>query len=146
MDTKRCSKYDEGFFGLVWLAVKSIFSRRKTPRSYLVVEVEKGVTVAKGGDDAAIVTLRNHPGFIALQNRRRLKIAALTALLAGTKHADIRSVDYIQCCITGLRLDQFEVDKAIGETRNREVVPSANEIEQFEAIRAAIEGLGDHKS
>ena len=125
----------------VWAWLKKIFTRLITP-SYLVVEIEKGIQIAAGADNDAIALLKNHPGFLALTNRMRLKKAALKAALEQTRHDTIRDVDFIQSGLYWLGFLELEVKKAVQDLQTKAAPKLAvNEVEEFEKVRAAIESV-----
>ena len=130
-----------GLFPGVWAWLKKIFTRLITPR-YLVVEIEKGIQIAAGADNDAIALLKNHPGFLALTNRMRLKKAALKAALEQTRHDTIRDVDFLQSGLYWLGFLESEVNKAVQDLKTKSAPKLAvNEVEEFEKVRAAIESV-----
>lgn len=113
--------------------------------SYTIITEEKGVPVANSGDDEVIASLLNHPGFVALCNRFKLKRQALLAQLEGTRHKEIRDVDFIQSGLYWLRFAESEVNTATRNLRigaQRKAAPE--EVIEFNKVLSAIESVRDN--
>ena len=128
----------------IWEGIKAWFIPGRKPLRWAIVEREKGVPILdRAADDAAIASLKEHPGMKALLNRFRLQREALEARLIKGQHGDIRGVDNLQSAIAWLGFSESQINEAIGRTKSREVtVAPAIETIEFEKARLAIEGLG----
>ena len=102
----------------------------------------KKLPVVDRGDDAAIQSLKGHPGIEALLNRFKLQQAILVQKLCTTEFKNLDDVNRIQHFLLGVRYAQHEIANA---TKNLEIKKqrpaSAYEVEQFEKIRASIESV-----
>jgi hypothetical protein len=130
----------EGIFAWIW---RKLAPGPKPLVNYLVVEIEKGVAVTHADDDAAIASLKNHPGMIALLNRMKLRQAALRAQLETVRHKDIRDVDFLVTSVSWLGLLQREVNTAIGNLHDKK--PRAATIDEdleFKRLLSSIESIG----
>lgn len=119
------------------------FAKPKSPRQqYQVIEIEKGVPTK--ADDASIASLKDHPGFVALVNRMKLRRAYLSAQLNNNRHESIRDVDFLQHGVHWLGYLEFEVNAAVGATKAkaRPIVVSDAVAEEFEKARLAIDEIG----
>ena len=119
-----------------WFLIKP---QAQIPRQYQIIEVEKGIP--NRGDDAAIATLRDHPGFVALMNRLNLKKAYLKAQLE-TRHESLRDVDILVTGIAWIRYLEFEISAAVGKASKAPAPASLDEVELFNKISTAIESIG----
>lgn len=124
---------------LAWLW--SICTRPTTPR-WTIVEVEKPVPITDHSDDAAMASLQNHPGMVALLNRLRLQKAALESQVLSKKFKDLNDVNFLLANISGLGFAELEIRNATKNLEIRRQRPaSIHEIEQFEKIRSSIESV-----
>lgn len=117
--------------------------RPQTPR-YNLVEIDKSVLEPRG-DTAAIISLKDHPGMIAILNRFRIQKAYLEKQLLNTRHKDLQDVHILQSYLLGLGFVESQIRSAIKDTAQKKVstvVPEDEVNEQFEKISSAIEGLG----
>jgi hypothetical protein len=128
-----------GVWGLVLWFFGDDNSRPQSPRQYQVIELEKGVPIR--GDEAAIATLRDHPGFVALMNRMKLKQAFLKAQLE-QRHESLRDVDILVIGLAWSRLMEFEVNTAIGKLKANQSPVALVDVDEFEKVRSAIESVG----
>ena len=132
------SKGERGF--IAWCK-RQCNARPKTPPYYIVLE-RKGVPVLRKEDDAAIASLRDHPGMVALLNRLRLQRAFLESKLLTVRHEDIRNVDLLQSGCAWSRYIESEVTRAVEGLKAKNVVSSTtDEVEEFERIKSAIESV-----
>lgn len=122
------------------------YAKPQTPRQqYQVIEIEKGVSVKI--DDAAIATLSDHPGFVALVNRMKLRKAYISSQLTNNRHESIRDVDSLQHGLHWLGYLESEVNTAIGNVKAKApaVYASDSVAEEFERVRSAIETIGSQE-
>jgi hypothetical protein len=123
---------------------KATDPRPKSPRHY-IVEIEKGVPTK--GDDSSIASLRDHPGFVALMNRLKLRKAYLRSQLINNRHESMRDVDILQLGSFWLGYLESEVNNAVSNLK-KQVPPvvAVDAVEQeFERAQAAIESIGNGK-
>jgi len=101
----------------------------------------------RAADDAAIASLKEHPGMKALLNRFRLQQEALKSRLEGTRHKDLRDVDSCQLGLYWLGFAESQIRASIGKAQERETpVLAQSEILEFERILSAIETVGTTSS
>jgi hypothetical protein len=81
-------------------------------------------------DEESIRSLISHPGFVALNNRLKLRIAALDYKLH-QRQLDMREVDRIQLAIEAYNFLQDEVNKAVNKKQEARAV-AARPYEQVE--------------
>jgi hypothetical protein len=132
--------------GGIWSRLVGSFTRPKTPR-WTIVELEKPVPVLEHTDDAAILSLKGHPGITALLNRLRLQRAVLESQLLTRHFKDLNDVNFLQSGISWSRIFESEIRNATKNLEMKEQRPAADfEIEQFEEIKKAIESIGSTRS
>lgn len=112
---------------------------------YQIIEVPENRTHLKGGDKEireVVQTLAAHAGFIWLTDRLNIMNAALKTKLNGERHADLRSVDFLQAGIYWSHWLQQECARATTKMPERAVDAMAEEEAAFREIDAAIERIG----
>ena len=127
-----------GVWGLVLWFFGDDNPRHNSPRQYQIVEVEK---LLPGGSEDAIPSLKDHPGFIALLNKLRMKQAFLRAQL-NNRQESLRDVDILVSGLAWARFMEFELNAAVGRAQKTPALASVDEIETFEKIRQAIADVG----
>ena len=113
------------------------------PLQYQLIELEKPIPVTREEDLAAIVSLKGHPGILALLNRLRLQQASLESQLRTTRFKELYDLYLVQSSLFGLRYIESEIRFATQTTEDRRTArpASPDEVEQFERIMNAIESV-----
>lgn len=116
------------------LATVSWMYLSKTNIPIQVIELETRVS-PHPEDEESIRALKTHPGFIALTNRYKLKVAVLKDTLIKYKHEDLRHVDRLQALIEAYQFLDSDVNKAVFK-RKEAVAVSTIPYEQAEFEKA----------
>jgi hypothetical protein len=105
---------------------------------YQVIEVEKPRPILDPEFKNAIPSLQGNPGFIYLLNKLRLEHAKLEKYLKENRHADLRSVDFVQ---SGLFWTSWLQDQL---TQSKAPVSNATsfEAEAFSEAQVALDLVG----
>lgn len=107
----------------------------------LVVEIDTKINLIKG-DDESIVTLANHPGFVALTNRFQLQKSFLEAKLKRERQHSIEDYFNLQNGIEWANFYNSEVDKAVLKKKEvQKVIPHLDERAEFEKVFAQFTGV-----
>ena len=110
-----------------------------------VIEIERlpGVPELDAASAGAVATLQNHPGFQYLLASLRHQGALLKSALAGSRHKDIRDVEFLQSGINWCGWLQSQLEKAVGITNRPTPRPAKpTELAQFEQLLNQIDVVG----
>lgn len=108
----------------------------------MVVEVDKPTSIIDKSDEAAIASLENHPGAIALLNRLRLQRALLETQLLTTHFKDLRDADFVQSRIAGLGYVESQIRSATKNLSDKKTrLATATEVEEFQKVLSSIESI-----
>lgn len=99
-----------------------LFSKSPVAKTveYQVVEVEKPRPLLDADYKNSVPSLAGHPGFIYLLNKLKLERAKLKKYFEENRHADLRSVDFIQSGLfwTNWLETQLAASKAVPTAAN----------------------------
>jgi len=116
-------------------------SSRPASKSY-IIEVEKASSPPETPETiASVESLRGHGGFQWLLKKLRYQRARLQAELNGTRHEDLRAVDFLQSGMFWCNWLQQQLDFAHERySATREALPTEDKF--FEQIAAQLEYVG----
>jgi len=116
----------------------------KPEPQYKIVELTEPRTLSQLGDSEmreSIYTLASHPGFVSLMNKLAYQSQSLKTKLAHERHADLRSVDFLQAGIYWSNWLRQELTRVTTKLPERQLDPMEEELRAFKEIDATIERI-----
>ena len=118
--------------------------RETVKKDYLIVEVERPRTPVAWSDEDRdmVMSLRSHPGFLALMRKLRAQRNYLESILKSERHADMRTVEFIQSGIAWTGWLEQQVSVLFKQQAPSATPATADEKKLFEQMNELLSDVG----